>query len=66
MINESMARRLFEKENPLGKQIYAGANKEQIFEIVGVVKDAKIQFSARTIPLHYLYAHISRLRMIGE
>lgn len=52
VINESMAHRLFEKENPIGKQIYMGSNKENIFDIVGVVKDSKynsLRESSRSI-----------------
>jgi len=41
VINESLARRIFPGEDPLGKQIRMGIDSKVVREIVGVVKDVK-------------------------
>ncbi|MFN2475443.1 MAG: ABC transporter permease [Chthoniobacterales bacterium] len=41
MINETLARRIFPKEDPLGKRIILGVGGEVYREIVGVVADIK-------------------------
>jgi putative ABC transport system permease protein len=47
VVNETMARRFWPGANPLGKRLQMGrklgymlANREQLFEVIGVVKDA--------------------------
>jgi putative ABC transport system permease protein len=52
IINESMARRLFPDENPVGKRIYLTQGKEKIYrEVVGVVGDVKQYGLDQTTPL---------------
>ncbi|MCI0657308.1 MAG: ABC transporter permease, partial [Acidobacteria bacterium] len=41
VINESLARRIFPGEDPVGKQIRMGINSQAVREIVGIVKDVK-------------------------
>ncbi|HEX5214790.1 MAG TPA: ABC transporter permease [Vicinamibacterales bacterium] len=41
IINESLARRLFPEESPVGKVLLRGANADVASEIVGVVRDVK-------------------------
>jgi putative ABC transport system permease protein len=44
IVNESLARRFFQDQNPIGRQIGIGRDaKRQNLEIVGVVSDAKYQ-----------------------
>jgi len=41
VINESLARRIFPGEDPIGKQIRMGIDSKTVREIVGIVKDVK-------------------------
>ncbi|MCI0407809.1 MAG: ABC transporter permease, partial [Acidobacteria bacterium] len=41
VINESLARRIFPGEDPIGRQIRMGINSQAVREIVGIVKDVK-------------------------
>ena len=41
VINESLARRIFPGEDPIGKQIRMGIDSKVVREIVGIVKDVK-------------------------
>ena len=41
VINESVARRIFPGEDPIGKQIRMGIDSQVVREIVGIVKDVK-------------------------
>jgi predicted permease len=54
IVNETLARFLFENENPLGRRIRIGGPKEVDAEIVGVVKDAKYN-NVREEPRRFLF-----------
>ena len=41
IVNESLARRLFPDESPIGKTLLRGVNADIAFEIVGVIRDVK-------------------------
>jgi predicted permease len=48
VVNEAFARRYFENQNPLGQHIGGEANHNRgVYEIVGVVGDAKYRFARR-------------------
>ena len=51
VINESMARRYFGNENPIGKRLGYGRKNNAEFEIVGVAKDARFTGVREPIPL---------------
>jgi putative ABC transport system permease protein len=54
VINETLARQYFPREDPLGKRINPGANPPDWFEIVGVVGDIKYNgLEAETLPAFY-------------
>ena len=50
VVNESMARRYFNGENPVGKSIIAN---EQVREIVGVARDASVAYVEGVSPLMF-------------
>ena len=54
LINETMARRFWPNENPLGKRIKQGwpESKTQFREVVGVVGDVKLNGVIESTPLH--------------
>jgi predicted permease len=55
IINEEMARRFWPERDPVGATITMdGGNREQRFEIVGVVKNGKYRFLGEQ-PRHFLY-----------
>jgi len=54
LINETLARQYFPREDPLGKRINPGSNPPDWFEIVGVVGDIKYNgLEAETLPAFY-------------
>jgi len=56
LINETLARE-FGIDEPLGKLIYAGKEKQMQFEIIGIVKDFHFRsFHDKIEPLIFLYA----------
>jgi predicted permease len=50
VINETMAKRYFGNENPVGRKFYFPSRTERKFEIVGVVKDAKYRTLRQAAP----------------
>jgi predicted permease len=50
VINETMAKRYFGNESPLGRRFYPPRQPERKFEIVGVVKDAKYRSLRQEAP----------------
>ena len=50
IVNESIAKRLFPGESPLGKVILRGANAEFQHEIVGVIRDVKTNGLSNPVP----------------
>jgi len=59
IINETMARRYWSGENPLGKQISLQGPQGPFHEIVGVVKTGKYR-NLREEPIPYFYAPFSQ------
>jgi putative ABC transport system permease protein len=58
IINETMARRFWPNENPLGRRIRINRPEEQPDEIIGVVADVKIHdFETEVIPTVYWPHH---------
>ena len=58
VINESMARRYFGNENPIGKRLGYGRRNNAEFEIVGVAKDARFtSVREQVAPMMYFPAH---------
>ena len=49
ILNQTLARRLFGDDDPIGAEIAAGREKARIFEVVGVAADAKL----RTLGEHH-------------
>lgn len=43
VINEALAKRLFGNEDPLGRHMQRGDAKDQVFEVIGVVRNAKAE-----------------------
>jgi predicted permease len=43
VINEALAKRVFGNEDPLGRHVQRGDAKDQIFEVIGVVRNAKAE-----------------------
>ncbi len=43
IVNETMARRFWPGENPLGNRLRRGGNEERWYEVVGVCKDYKVR-----------------------
>jgi len=44
VINETMARRLFGEENPVGRQVIVDMGQEVTFDVIGVVGDARLSW----------------------
>src|SRR5262249_12126240 len=44
IINETMARRFWPQQNPIGKRLRLGNNNEAMYEVVGVAEDGKYYF----------------------
>ena len=42
LISESVAKRLWPGENPLGKQFYPGSDERELVEVIGVVADVRL------------------------
>ncbi len=54
VINQSMARFYFPRENPIGKHIFSGADRKVAYTIVGTVRDTK-QSNLRELPPRRFY-----------
>jgi putative ABC transport system permease protein len=65
IINETMARRYWPDEDPVGHHIKLKKSEDKLWEIVGVVGDVK-QFSIETEPLPYVYVPYGRLPDSGK
>ena len=43
LVNQTLARQLFGAADPIGAQLLSGRENEQVFEIIGVTRDAKMR-----------------------
>ncbi len=59
IFNETAARFYFGHENPIGKKVGLANHRERVYEVIGVVKDAKHQ-SLRDEPWRFLYLPIGQ------
>jgi predicted permease len=59
IFNETAARFYFGHENPIGKKVGLANHRERVYEVIGVVKDAKHQ-SLRDEPWRILYLPIGQ------
>ncbi len=66
VINQTLARRFFTDENPIGKRLSFGPDQSDEAEIVGVAQDAKYTSLREEIP-PTIYAHwLQELRGLGQ
>ncbi len=66
VINQTLARRFFTDESPIGKRLSFGPDQSDEAEIVGVAQDAKYTSLREEIP-PTIYAHwLQELRGLGE
>jgi predicted permease len=59
IINETMARKLWPGENPIGKRLLIGRTKPDALEVVGVAKDGKYR-SLGESPRPFLYVSVDQ------
>lgn len=59
VLNQTLARKLFQQENPVGKRVVLSTNEPQLYEVVGVVGDVKtLSLEGEALPEFYL--HVSQ------
>ena len=61
VINQSMAQQFFPNEDPIGKRFtYEGKPKDNVFEVIGVVKDAKYENLRDASPKTFYSSYFQR------
>jgi predicted permease len=66
VINQTLARRFFNDENPIGKRLSFGPNQSDEAEIVGVAQDAKYTSLREEIPPTIYVSWLQELRGLGQ
>lgn len=60
VINQTLARRFFGNDDPLGKQVFFSPRSERPIQIVGVVRDAKYRNVREDIAPAIFFSHLQR------
>ncbi|HMX29284.1 MAG TPA: ABC transporter permease, partial [Blastocatellia bacterium] len=57
MLNQTLARKLFQQDNPVGKRVLLDRGNPQVYEVVGVVGDVKtLGLESEVLPEFYLHS----------
>ena len=60
VINQTLARRFFGNDDPLGKQVFFSPRSERPIQIVGVVRDAKYRNVREDVAPAIFFSHLQR------
>jgi ABC-type antimicrobial peptide transport system permease subunit len=66
VVNQTLARRFFPNENPIGKRLSFGPNQSDEAEIVGVAQDAKYTSLREEVPQTIYVSWLQELRGLGQ